>query len=454
MLLDKNQMILPKRKLNWLEPRDFQKLILLALEDGYRYVLIIVPRRSGKDLGCLDTVARKMIENPGNYYYAYPRFNMGRRGLWECITVDGKPYMSLFPKDRIIRKDNTSMFLSLRNDHGSISTFQVLGMDDPENIPSMNVHGIVLSEYKRFKPRAFQLLQPIFNNNPKCWCLINSTTYGRNNHLWDLKESALKHPDFFYIYLTLDDIKHIPVEMIERDIKAGIISRDLALQEYWCSWDMGIDGTYYGHLVDNMEEEERITNVLYDSRYPVYTACDIGRMVTIIVYYQLIPRNTIHVIDCTRIERGGISELAQDIKKKNYTYGKHYYPHDMEVEEFGATMKRIQIAETLGIGGKVLEKEKNKQEGIECVRQIFPRTFIDKEKCKELIRALRNYRHEYDTLKGTYSKNPVADWSADWADAFRYVARSAIEVEYESGWNHQSVEEAIYQASLEKNPYR
>ena len=246
----------------------------------------------------------------------------------------------------------------------------------------------------------------------------------------------------------------VSTQLIERDIKAGIISRDLALQEYWCSWDMGVDGTYYGHLVDNMEEDDRITNVLYDSRYPVYTACDIGRMVTIIIYYQLIPRNTIHIIDCTRIERGGINDTAQDMKKKNYTYGRHYWPHDMEVKEFGATMKRIQIAETLGVGGKVLEKEKDKQEGIECVRQIFPRTFIDKEKCKELIRALRNYRHEYDTLKGTYSKNPVSDWSADWADAFRYVARSAIEVEYESGWNHQSIEEAIHQASLEKNPYR
>lgn len=454
LLLAKSKILVPRRPVNWFIPRDYQKILYIAIGE-FRFIIIIWPRRGGKDATCVDLIVQEMLKTPGNYYYAYPRFNMGRRGLWNCIMTNGKPYLSLFPEDRIVRKDSNKMFIEMRNDHGSISTFEILGMDDPEKIPSLNAQGIVMSEFKKFKPKAFQLFTPIFNNNPKCWCIINSTPYGRNNHLWHFKEAALKHPDYCYIYLTLDDTKHIPVELIEKDIKAGIISRDLAMQEYWCSWDMGVDGTYYAHLIDHMEDEQRITDLFYDSRYPVYTAADIGKMVTIILYFQLIPHNKIHIINATRIVNAGINEAAQDIHSKRYTYGAHFWPHDMKVKEWCSKTNRAHIAKTLGIGGKIIGEGVSKEDGIECARQILPRCLVDRKKCSELINALRNHRHEFDAILGVYSKEPVKDWSVDWADCFRYVALACNELENKKSGNHLAgIERAMREASLERNRYR
>lgn len=454
LLLAKSKVLIPRQPVNWFKPRDYQKLIYIAHQEC-RFVLVIMPRRGGKDATCVDIIVQDMITTPGNYYYCYPRFNMGRRGLWNCIMTNGKPYMSLFPEERIIRKDSNKMFIEMRNDHGTISTFEILGMDDPERIPSLNAQGLVMSEFKKFKPKAFQLFTPIFNNNPKCWCIINSTPYGRNNHLWNFKEAALKHSDYFYIYLTLDDTKHIPVELIERDIEAGIISRDLARQEYWCDWDMGVDGTYYAKLIQEMEDNEQITDVMYDPRYPVHTAADIGKMVTILIYFQLIPQNKLHIINCTRIINQSINEAANDIHRKNYTYGTHFWPHDMKVKDWSSKNNRITIAKSLGIWGKIIGKDIGKEDGVECVRQTLPRTYIDQNHCKELVNALRNHRHEFNATLGTYTKEPVSDWTCDWADCMRYVAIATSELENKKSGDHlENIEKAMREAYLERNRYR
>lgn len=452
LLLAKRRIIKPKRLLNWYKPREFQLLPYLAVYNGYRYVLIITPRRYGKDLTCLSLLIEKMYEVPGNYYYCFPRFNMGRRAIWDAITVDGKSYLSLFPEDLVISKDKTSMKIEMKNSHGTISTFQVLGLDKPEKIPGMNVHGMVLSEYKLFNPHSFEILQPIINNNPHCFCLINSTTYGRG-HLWDLKESALKHKDFFYIYLTLDDTKHISVKQIEEDIRSGIISRDLAMQEYWCSWDMGIDGTYYGKDIEIMEMEERICDVPYDCTRPVYTVADIGRMTTILGFFQLLPPNRIHIIDSACIHRGGVKSAAHEILRKDYIYSKnsHFWPHDMKNEDFGADFSRIELANQLGIGNNInpIIPKIPIQDGIECVRKTIGRMYIDKTKCKDLLRALKLHGHIYDHTKQRYTSEPVKDWTRDWADMMRYLAVKALDLEKNQNNNYYKIEQC-YQESLYK----
>jgi hypothetical protein len=55
-------------------------------------------------------------------------------------------------------------------------------------------------------------------------------------------------------------------------------------------------------------------------------------------------------------------------------------------------------------------------DGIEAARVVFPTCWFDAEKCKEGIRALRNYRWE--------NAQPVHDEHSHAADAFRYLALS------------------------------
>lgn len=431
-LLDTSIIETVKRPLNWYDPLPGQVPVIKALYDGFRFILLVTPRRYGKDLTCLALLVQKMWEVPGNYYYVFPRFKMGREAIWDNMTNDGKPYLSLFPEDLIMNINHNQMFIRMRNSKGTFSTFKVVGMNDPKGIPGKNVHGMVLSEYKYFNPYSFQLLIPIFRGNPQCWCIVNSTPYGRGNHLWDLKVSAEKYKDWFYWYLTLDDTNHISKEEIEEDIKNGIISRDMAMQEYWCSWDLGIDGSYYGKYIDAMEIEGRAGFMPYDSTLPVYTVCDIGRMRTVIGYFQLVEPMQLNIINCDYIQRGGIEDTARAILGKPYVYEKdsHWYPHDMRVADYGARLTRIEKAETLGIGGKIVP-DISIQDGIECVRTVLHRTYVDKIKCADLLRALKNHRHIFDYAKQVYTIEPVKDWTRDWADMMRYMAIMTLKLEKE-----------------------
>jgi phage terminase large subunit len=62
-------------------------------------------------------------------------------------------------------------------------------------------------------------------------------------------------------------------------------------------------------------------------------------------------------------------------------------------------------------------------DGIGAVRNMLPRCWFDAEKCAQGIEALKQYRCEYDEEKKVFSPRPLHDWTSDYADAFRYLAR-------------------------------
>src|SRR5690606_29768161 len=64
------------------------------------------------------------------------------------------------------------------------------------------------------------------------------------------------------------------------------------------------------------------------------------------------------------------------------------------------------------------------EDGIESVRTLFNKLWIDEVKCAALIKALESYRREYDNKKKVYRDHPLHDWSSDAADAMRMLAVS------------------------------
>jgi hypothetical protein len=63
-------------------------------------------------------------------------------------------------------------------------------------------------------------------------------------------------------------------------------------------------------------------------------------------------------------------------------------------------------------------------DGIEAVRSVFSKVWIDEEKCSSLIKALENYRQEYDAKKKVYNSRPLHNWASHYADCMRYLALS------------------------------
>ncbi len=62
------------------------------------------------------------------------------------------------------------------------------------------------------------------------------------------------------------------------------------------------------------------------------------------------------------------------------------------------------------------------EDGINAVRKILPRCWFDRDKCSEGIKALRQYRREWDDLRKVFYERPLHDWASDPADAMRYLA--------------------------------
>lgn len=406
-----------KIHLNKFVPRSYQIPILDALENkGYRRVLAIMPRRAGKDVTAFNFCIRYLLKNVCVIYYIFPTYSQGRKIIWESITNSGQRILEYIP-DEVIESTN-SQEMKIRFKNGSL--FQIVGSDNFDSLVGTNPKVIIFSEYALQDPRAYQYLRPILAANDGIACFL-STPRGKN-HLYELYQMAINNPEWFVYKLSLDDTKHIPLIEIERERAEGIMSEDLIQQEYYTSFEMGVEGSYYAKYIDRMRVNGQIGMVPWEPGFKVHLAIDIGvRDSTTIIWFQTIG-TTCRIIDCYDKNKEGLEHYVGVINSKPYTYGKFIAPHDIKVKEFGTGMTRLEKARQLGINF-IVAPDLSIMDGIEAVRSTLPKIWID-EKCVPLIKALEGYRQEFDAKRRVYKPNPLHDQNSHYADAMRYLCIS------------------------------
>lgn len=385
--------------------------------------MAIWPRRSGKDITAWNLCIKELIEKVQTIYYVFPTYSSGRRILWDAIDNDGFRILNYMPKEIIESKNEQLMRIRLKN--GSV--FQIVGSDNYDNaLVGTNPRGIVFSEFAISNPLAYSFVRPILSANDG-WALIISTPRGKN-FLWEMYQVALQNPNSWHVSkLTVDDTCHIPLAEIEQERAEGEMSEDLQLQEYWTSFEMGIEGAYYTKYLDKARLEGRISHVPWEPSLKVHTAWDIGcRDMTSIIFFQ-IAGQVIRIIDCYERNKEGIEHYVNVLKSKDYTYGKHIGPHDIRNMDFSTGITRWEKAKQLGITFTVADKI-GIMDGIEAVRSTLPRMWFDQTNCKQLIRALENYRQEFDIKKKVYKEKPLHDVFSNFADSMRYLAVSLRKV--------------------------
>jgi hypothetical protein len=172
-----------------------------------------------------------------------------------------------------------------------------------------------------------------------------------------------------------------------------------------------------------MRLKGQIGQVPHEAGSKVHTAWDLGiRDSTTIIFFQTIGMS-VRIIDCYENSKHGLEHYINVVNNKGYTYGRHIAPHDIKVRELGTGMTRLEKARSLGISF-VVAPDVGVIDGIESVRSCLSKVWIDEVKCAPLLKALENYRQEYDQKKKVYKANPLHDWSSHWADAARYMAVS------------------------------
>lgn len=407
-----------KIHLNKFKPRPYQLPLIDALENKkYKRLLCIWPRRAGKDLVAYNLVIRAALERVGVYFIIYPNYNQGRKILWDNVS-NGERVLDFLPSALVESRNEQQMRIRLIN--GSV--IQVVGSDNYDNsLVGTNPVGVVFSEYSISDPRAWNFVQPILAENDG-WALFISTVRGRN-HLYELYQIAINNPEkWFCTKLSVEDTSHISLTEIARMITSGEISEDLARQEFWNSFDRGIEGSYYSKYIDRMRVNGQIGMVPYEPAFKVHTAWDIGNDCTSIIFFQNVGQ-IVRIIDYYENSGAGngLEHYVKIVMNKEYIYGRHIFPHDMNVTEWGGSrMTRLEKARQLGISGMIADK-KDIDDGIEAVRSALSKIWIDEKQCSRLIKALENYRQEYDSKRNTYKGYPLHDQFSHACDAMRYL---------------------------------
>lgn len=419
--------------LNKFIARDYQRPLCEAfLASKVRRYVACWPRRAGKDIVAFNLCFRAALKRVSTYFYVFPTFSSGRRILWDALTNTGERVLDFLPKELVESRNEMQMRIKLTN--GSV--IQVVGSDNYDNVlVGTNAGGMIFSEYALQDENCYAFARPILTANDG-WALFLSTPRGKN-HFYALCEIAKQSDNWFYSKLTVNDTSHIPIFEIQKEIAAGEMSEELAQQEYWCDFNLGVEGSYYSKYIDRLKLNKQIGTVPYESSFKVNTVWDLGYSDnTSIIFYQIMGA-TVRIIDCYENSKQGLEHYVKVVRQKEaegWIYGKHFAPHDIKVTEWGSGLSRIEKAKQLGIKfetirtnyGDVVSALPNLsvEDGIEAVRSTFSRIWIDEKNCAKLIKALENYRQEYDAKRKVYKPYPLHDNNSHFADAMRYLCLS------------------------------
>jgi len=403
-------------------PRLYQADFLHAMDNGIKRAVLVWHRRCGKEIVCFNWLIKQAYwHRVGTYVYFFPTSTLGRRILWDGANKEGRRFLNYIP-DHIIEGNINSNEMKVRLTNGSV--IQIIGSDQIVNV-GINPVGCVFSEYSLQDPKCWNFIRPILRENDG-WAVFNFTPRGKN-HAYDLYLMAKNNPEWFCQKLDVSTTKVLSESDIEIERAEGM-SEHLIQQEYYCNFDQGTEGAYYAKLLNQADLDGRISCIPYDPHSNVFSYWDLGVSDETVILLVQNTGNQIHIINMYRNQGEGLNHYARwlqiESEKWGYTYGGHYAPHDIQVRELGSgAQTRLQIAKDLGIKFDIVPNI-SIQEGIELGRGVFPRLWIDSDKCKYLIKALENYHKNFNERLNVYGDKPVHDWSSHCADAFRYMAVS------------------------------
>lgn len=401
------------------EPREYQLPVMEALDSGYRRAVWVAHRRSGKDKTLINYVAKSMWERKGSYFYIFPTYKQAKKTIWYGMDRGGFKFTDHFPRELRKRTDNGEMLIEYTN--GSI--FQLVGSDNIDSLMGTNPVGCVFSEWSLQNPAAWDYLRPILAENGG-WAAFIYTPRGKN-HGFTTLQTARAYPDTWYSAVsTVEDTKAIDWAVLAQE-REEMLRKDstgaLYEQEYMCSFEVPIQGSYFGTQMMEAEKAGRITSVPYDMNTFVNTAWDLGMDDSMTIWFYQVVGQEIRFIDYLSGSGEGINYYIQELIKKNYVYGDHYAPHDIAVRELGTGKSRLEVAKSLGINFRVVPRL-DIHDGIQAVRNILNRCWFDKVKCEKGIDCLHSYHKEWDEDNQVFKNKPEHDWASHGADSFRYFA--------------------------------
>jgi phage terminase large subunit len=383
-----------------------------------RWSVIVAHRRAGKTVACvmdlIDSALRCEKKNP-RFAYIAPLYKQAKTVAWDYLKEYGLRVPGASANET-----------ELRVDFPNGGRVRLFGSDNPDALRGMYLDGVIFDEAADGAPRVFnEIIRPALSDR-QGWAGWIGTPKGQND-FFDLWEYAKKEPTYFKLMLRASETELIPEEEL-RDARRQMTPEQYQ-QEYECSFQAAIIGAYYGREMETAEKDGRIGEKVYDPTLEVHTAWDLGISDHTSIWFYQQDGFGIRLIDYYASSGFGLDHYAGVLRdrgwrpgnEKGYKYGRHNLPHDAEVRELGTGRTRLETLHGLGVDVIVVRKL-NVEDGINAVRKILPRCWFDRDKCAEGIKALRQYRRDWDDVRKVFQERPLHDWASHPADAFRYLA--------------------------------
>lgn len=388
------------------EPREQQEEIHHAIEQ-HRFTVVVAHRRMGKTVSAINHLIKAAIEcdkpNP-RFAYIAPTYSQAKRVAWDYLLEYTRPLNA------------TANIAELRVDFWG-RRVSLYGSDNPDSLRGQYFDGVVIDEVGDQNPRIWnEILRPALADRLGWACFIG-TPKGAN-HFAELADRAKSEEGWKYLEYKASQTKILP----ESELKAAYreMGEDKYNQEFECSFNAAVEGSYYGKLINDLERDHHITDFPRDDLCRSFTAWDLGMGDSTAIWVAQLAGKEIRLIDCVENHGQGLDWYVNWLRDNKYEGFTHILPHDVQVRELGTGKSRKEVLEEAGLSITVAPRLPV-ADGIQAVRRLLPRCWFH-PRTKQGLDALRNYRREHDEKRQIFYEKPLHDWSSHMSDAFRYLA--------------------------------
>ena len=389
------------------KPRE-QQLRIHQLVDDKRFTVVVAHRRMGKTVSAINHLIKAAILNDKEsprYAYIAPTYGQAKRVAWDYLVKYAMPM------------GGTENISELRVDFWG-RRIQLYVSDNPESLRGQYFDGVILDEIGDQNPKIWtDIVRPALADRLG-WCLFIGTPKG-HNHFKDLRDRAEKEADWGLLEFKASQTGVIAQS--ELDAAKDEMGEDKYLQEFECSFNAAVEGSYYGQLLNELEAKNHIQEIPRDDICRTVTAWDLGMGDSTAIWVAQLAGSEVRLIDYYENNGVGLDKYVHWLRDNDYDKAEHILPHDVQVRELGSGKSRLEMLQEAGLNIRVANRM-SVDDGIQAVRRLLPRCWFNVPAVNIGLDCLRNYRREYDEKRKVFYDRPLHDWSSHGSDAFRYLA--------------------------------
>jgi hypothetical protein len=389
------------------KPRE-QQLAIHELMDSKRFGVVVAHRRMGKTVSAINHLIKDALLNQKEaprYAYIAPTYGQAKRVAWDYLVKYAEPL------------GGTSNISELRVDFWG-RRIQLFGSDNPETLRGQYFDGVILDEIGDQNPKIWtDIVRPALADR-KGWCLFIGTPKG-HNHFKELRDRAEKEDGWGLLEFKASETG--VVDDTELKAARNEMGEDKYRQEFECSFDAAVEGSYFGQILNELEEKKHMQEIPREELSRTFTAWDLGMGDSTSIWVAQLVGTEVRLIDYYENHGVGLDHYVKWIKDNDYLKAEHILPHDVRVRELGTGKSRMEMLEESGLEVKIAPRM-GLDDGIQAVRRLLPRCWFNVPKVQTGLNCLRNYRRDYDEKRKIFYERPLHDWSSHGSDSFRYLA--------------------------------